>query len=335
MTMPSSVLPRPARRKLLVSLLAGACASSAWPQAAPAFPARTITLVVTFSPGGSNDLLARALAEPLAGLLGVPVVVENRTGAAGMIGTSHVARAKPDGHTLLVASASPMVVSPHTHARVPYDPQGGFAPISLLGVTPEALAVHPGVRAGTLQELVALARQGNISLASSGNGGLPHLSIELFKRAAGVPGIAHVPYSGAAPAVSDTVAGHVDGVVVDLPAVFQHIKEGRLRGIALANPRRSAFLPDLPTTIEAGTPDFVAMNWMGLLAPAGTPEATIARLHQAVATAMKDPKLQARMASSAVETTVSTNPAEFRGFLQSEYRKWGAVVKEAGIQATP
>jgi len=296
------------------------------------FPNKPVTLIVAFAPGGSNDTLARALAEPMSRSLGVPVVIENRIGAAGMIGTGHVARSKPDGYTLIVASASPMVVSPHTHGKMSYDPQTDFAPISLLGVTPEALAVHPNVPASSLQDLIALAKREKISLASSGNGGLPHLSIELFKRAAGVPEIVHVPYNGAAPAVTDTLAGHVDGVVVDLPAVFNHIKGNKLRGIALANPTRSNHLPELPTSIEAGIPDFIAMNWIGVLAPAGTPESTVNKLHEAISVAMQDSKLQASLTKSAVEPSVSKSPADFDSFLQKEYQKWGTVVREAGIK---
>lgn len=322
------------RQALAIGALGAATAVSAQ-TAGSDFPNRPVTLVVAFSAGGSNDILARALAEPLGRLLNVPVVVENRVGAAGMIGTAHVAKSRPDGYTLLVASASPMVVSPHTQPSMPFDAQKDFAPIGLLGVTPQVLALHPKVGAQDLRQLLELMRQRPISLASSGNGGLPHLALEMFKRAGGVPNVVHVPYSGAAPAVSDTVAGHVDGVVVDLPAVFRHIQSGRLRGVAVANPTRSEFLPDLPTSGEGGTPGFVAMNWIGLLAPAQTPPAVLGKIHRAVASAMQDAKLKAALQASAVDPVAANGPEEFRKFLQREHRQWGEVVKQAGLQPAP
>ncbi|MBO1111955.1 Bug family tripartite tricarboxylate transporter substrate binding protein [Bordetella petrii] len=297
------------------------------------FPDRPITLVVGFSAGGSNDIVARAISQPLGRILGVPVVVENRVGAAGMIGTAHVAKADPDGYTLMVASASPVVVSPHTQAHMAYDAKKDFAAISLVGITPEALAVHPKFPAKNLAELIALAKTREITLASSGSGGLPHLAIELFKSAAPDTKIIHVPYKGAAPAVADTLAGHVDGVVVDLPAVYNHILGGRLQGIALANDARSEFLPDLPTSGEQGLPRFVAVNWIGLLAPARTPGPVIDKLHAALLAVMKQPEVRQTLAQSAVQVSVSDSPAAFQKFLNDEYEKWGEVVKASGAKA--
>ncbi|HYG42228.1 MAG TPA: tripartite tricarboxylate transporter substrate binding protein [Bordetella sp.] len=310
--------------------LALPCAAAAQ---AERFPDRPITLVVGFSAGGSNDIVARAIAQPLGRVLGVPVVVENRVGAAGMIGTAHVAKADPDGYTLMVASASPVVVSPHTQARMAYDAKQDFAAISLVGITPEALAMHPKFPAQTLAELIALAKGREITLASSGSGGLPHLAIELFKSAAPGTKIVHVPYKGAAPAVADTLAGHVDGVVVDLPAVYNHILGGRLQGIALANDARSEFLPDLPTSVEQGLPRFVAVNWIGLLAPAGTPQPIIDKIHTALLAVMKQPEVRQTLAQSAVQVPVSESPAAFQQFLNDEYDKWGEVVKVSGAKA--
>ena len=225
----------------LVTSLGATVAMFATPASAAEFPDKPITLIVGFSPGGSNDIAARALAKPLSEILGVSVVVENKVGAAGMIATSHVARSAPDGYTLMVSSASPLVVTPHTAKNVSYDARKDFAAISLLGITPETLALNPKVPAKTLKEVVDMANKGQLTLASSGTGGLPHLAIELFKSTAG-GNIVHVPYKGAAPAVTDTLAGHVDGVVVDLPAVYKHIQTGGLTGVAMANEKRSGIL---------------------------------------------------------------------------------------------
>lgn len=302
------------------------------PASAGEYPEKPVTLVVGFSPGGSNDIAARALAKPLSEILGVPVVVENKVGAAGMIATAHVARAQPDGYTLMVSSASPLVVTPHTAKNVAYDARKDFAAITLIGVTPQTLAFNPKVPAKTLKEAVELAKKGQLSIASSGTGGLPHLAIELFKSAAG-GNIVHVPYKGAAPAVTDTLAGHTDGVVVDLPAVYKHIQNGGLTGIAMANDKRSEFLPELQTTGEQGMPSFVAVNWIGLIAPAGTPDAVVKKLHDATLQATKQAELKGQLAQAAVELSTSPTPADFQQFIDTEFERWGAVVKNANIQA--
>lgn len=297
------------------------------------FPSKPIKLVVGFSPGGSNDVVARAIAQPLSEDLGVPVVVENKVGAAGMIATNFVAKSSPDGYTLMVSSASPLVVTPHTSKNVPYDALNDFAPIRLLGVTPEALAIHPKSPAKNLKELVALAAKQQVTLSSSGNGGLPHLAIELFRSAAGGK-ILHVPYNGAAPAVTDALAGHVDGVVVDLPAVSAYIKDGRLRGIALANDSRSEFLPELPTSGEQGLPSFVAVNWIGLIAPKKTPQNVLDRLNESVSRALERPEVVRRLAEAAVQISSSRTPADFQKFILAEDAKWGKIVRDANISAS-
>lgn len=305
-----------------------------WSQSASAadFPDKPITLIVGFSPGGSNDITARAIAKPLSESLGVPVVVENKVGAAGMIATSHVARAKPDGYTLMVSSASPLVITPHTASNVPYDVRKDFSAISLIGITPETFALNPKVQAKTLKEVVEIASKKQLTVASSGTGGLPHLAIELLRSAAG-GNIVHVPYKGAAPAVMDTLAGHVDGVVVDLPAVYKHIQNGSLIGIAMANDKRSEFLPDLPTSGEQGMPSFVAVNWIGLIAPTGTPEPVIKKLHQALKAATEKTDVKQQLAQAAVEVSTSATPADFQNFIATEYEKWGKIVKAAGVTA--
>src|SRR5690606_758423 len=315
----------------LMAAFLAAIVGAVQPVAASEFPNKPITLVVGFSPGGSNDIAARALAKPLSEILGVSVVVENKVGAAGMIATAHVARSQPDGYTLMLSSASPLVVTPHTAKNVSYDARKDFAAVTLVGITPETLAINPKVPASTLQDVVDLAKKGELTLASSGTGGLPHLAIELFKSAAG-GNVVHGPAKGAAPAVTDTSGGHVDGVVVDLPAVYKHRESGGLKGIAMANDKRSEFLPDLPTTGEQGMPSFVAVNWIGLIAPAGTPAPVIEKLHKATLAATQQAEMKQQLAQAAVEIQTNASPAEFQAFITEEYERWGNIVKDANIQ---
>lgn len=311
-----------------------AMAGSLLAQAAGAqgFPDKPITLVVGFSAGGSNDILARVISQPLSKLLGVPVVVENRVGASGTIGLLHMIRSAPDGYTLSVASASPLVVTPHTMAKLPYDTKKDFAAVSVLGVTPETLAINPSVPASNLAEFIKLAKTRDVTLASAGTGGLPQLAIELFKIAAPGTRIVPVPYKGAAPAVTDAMAGHVDGLVVDLPAVAPQILDGRLRGIAMADTKRSPFLPDLPTSVEQGVKGFVAVNWIGLVAPAHTPKPVIDKLHDALVKVMAQQEVKDLLAKAAVQTAVSDSPASFQAFINDEDKKWGGIVKSANIK---
>lgn len=294
------------------------------------FPSKPITLIVGFSPGGSNDITARAIAEPMSRKLGVPVVVENKVGASGMIATSDVARSKPDGYTLMVSSASPLVITPHTQGTANYDSLKDFQPISLVGITPETMATNPKVKANNLKELVELAKTQQINVASSGTGGLPHPTIELFRSAAGGQ-VVHVPYKGAGPAVTDTLAGHIDAIVVDLPAVYKHIQSGGLKGIAMANTQRSEFLPNLPTTDEQGMPSFVGVNWIGLIGPKGLPEQVTRKLHEAVQEAVQDPRVKQTLDGAAVEVSTSKTPAEFGQFIADEYKKWGDIVQKSGL----
>jgi tripartite-type tricarboxylate transporter receptor subunit TctC len=325
---------RNSARWLAVLSAVGIAAAALFAQKAAAadFPNRTITLIVGFSPGGSNDITARVISQPLSELLGVSVIVENRVGAAGVISAQHVARSAPDGYTLAVSSASPLVITPHTLAKLPYDAKRDFAAISLLGVTPETFAINPNVPATNLAELIKLARTRDVTLASAGVGGLPHLAIELLKSAAPDARIVHVPYKGAAPAVTDALAGHVDGVAVDLPAVSNQIANGQLRGIAVANDKRSAFLPDLPTAAEQGVQGVVAVNWIGVMAPARTPQPVIDKLHDALAKVMQQAAVKDALAKAAVEASTSATPAAFQKFIEAEDEKWAGIVKASGIE---
>ena len=299
------------------------------------FPNKVITLVSAFPTGGTTDIVARAIAPPLGQALGVSVIVENRVGAAGMLATDHVAKAKPDGYTLLVTTATTVLILPHTSDTVlPYDAQKDLVGITLMGIAPEVLAVNPKVPATNLKELIALAGKRQVTLASSGTGGLPHLVIELLRSSASGARIVHVPFKGAGPAVIDTLGGHVDGIFVDLPAVATQIKANQLRGITVANNRRSEFLPDLQTSVEQGFPNVIGVNWTGILAPAGTPRPVIDKLHAALLNMLKLDAVKKALALSSVEVSVSATPADFAKFLAVEYKKWAKVVEDAGMKPT-
>ena len=302
-------------------------------RAATDFPSKPVTLVVSFAPGGSADILARVLAPSMSLSLGVPVVVTNILGAAGMIATNHVAKSAPDGYTLLVTTSSPLALTPHTSKNVSYDPFLDFAPISLMGLAPEVLALNAKVDAKDLPQLIELAKRQGVTISTSGNGGLPHLALELLRSTTGLSRLEHVPYKAAGPAVADAVAGHVNGVLVDLPAVYGHIRDGKLRGILIASSNRSEFLPDLKTAAEQGYPDVIAVNWTGLLAPARTPPEAIGKIHAALLTALKDPVNQKLLRQSAVEIAISPTPDDFARFIRAEHAKWGKVVREAGVRA--
>jgi tripartite-type tricarboxylate transporter receptor subunit TctC len=316
----------PRLASLLVSLLVLAA-----PAFAQDYPAKPIKLIVGFPPGGSNDIVARIVAPRLSEALGVPVVVENKPGANATIGTDLVAKSAPDGYTLLVASASPLVITPHTFAKIPYDTLKEFAGVSMIGVTPEAIAVNPKVPVSTLKELVELSRTRDVTLSSSGNGGMPHLAIELFKAASGGR-IIHVPYKGAGPAVTDTLGGHVDGIVMDLPPIYAQIKEGKLKLLGITSDTRAAVLPDSPTTVEQGFPTFVAVNWVGLVAPAKTPRAVIDKLYAALVKIVADPQVRDQLAQNAVGPA-TMEPAAFQRFLASEFERWGKVARDSNAKA--
>jgi tripartite-type tricarboxylate transporter receptor subunit TctC len=322
------------RRALLAAAAAAAPAAlRIGDTAAQAWPSRPIRLVVGFPPGGSNDITARILAPKLGTLLGgATVVVENRTGANGTIGAESVARSQPDGTTFLLASASVVAISLATYPNLPYDTLRDFAPVSMVGMTPELLAVNPELPARTLPEVIALARTRDLHFSSSGNGGLPHLAIELLRKVAG-PRVIHVPYRGAVAAAVDAMNGQVQGIIMDLPAIHTMAREGKLRAIAVTNTERSPLLPDVPTSVEQGTPSLIAVNWFTVLAPARTPEPIVARMHEALTTAINAPDVREQYARAGVEPLTSASPAACRDYLAAEIARWGALAREAGARA--
>ncbi|VTU45442.1 MULTISPECIES: Bug family tripartite tricarboxylate transporter substrate binding protein [unclassified Variovorax] len=317
-------------RRLAFAALAGCSLLAAGLSAAQDYPAnRPIRLIVGYPPGGSNDIVARIIAPALGEALGTAVVVENKAGVSGVIGADYVAKATPDGYVLLAASASPLVITPHTLAKVPFNTLTDLIAINTVGLTPEAIAVGPQVGVSDLKGLLALARTRQVNLASSGTGGLPHLTIELLIKAAN-GNIVHVPYKGAGPAAADAVAGHVDGIVMDVPPLYPLFQGGRLKPLAVTSSKRVEFLPDVPTAQEV-LPGFDVSNWVGVFAPAKTPKAVIDKLNAALEKAVAQPNVRQQLLKVAVVPSSMASPAAFQTFVGQEYERWGKLVKEKGI----
>ena len=308
----------------LCVLLAPALAS------AQTFPDHTIRLIVPFPPGGPNDIIARVVAQKMQEILKQTIIIDNRGGQGGVLGTDLVAKAKPDGYTIAVASAGALAISPSME-KVAYETLKDLAPVTLVAKVPEMLVVAENVPAKNMAELVALAKKqpGKLNFASSGPGSLPHLAGELFKLTAKID-IVHVPYRGAAPAVNDLLGGQVQMVFLDLPVLLPQVKAGKLRPIAVGAEKRVPTLPDVPTTGEAGMPSLQTENWYGMVAPAGTPKEIIATLNKAAVAALKDPAVVSKLSSQGA-ILVGDTPDEFRAFIASETAKWAKVIKDAGV----
>jgi tripartite-type tricarboxylate transporter receptor subunit TctC len=314
---------------LAVAALGALAPGLAWPQA---YPAKPVRLIVPFPPGGSTDIVARIVAQKLGDRLGQQVVVENRGGAGGTIGTEVVARATPDGYTLGVASTSTHAVAPSVYTKLGYDPVKDFAPVSLVAVSPYLLVVHPDVQVKSLQEFVAYvkARPGKLNYASAGTGSTTHLAMEMLKSAAGLY-IVHIPYNGNGPAGTAVIAGQVEALFGSLPAVLPHAKSGRVRPIAVGTPKRSPSLPDVPTVAESGFPGFEASLWLAIMAPAGAPPAVVDRLHKEIVAVIGSPDAADALAKAGAEP-ISSTPAELAGMVKDGVGKYAKIVKQAGIK---
>ena len=302
--------------------------------AQPAWPTRVVRIIATSPPGGSIDFLARALAEECAKTFGQPFIVENRPGANGNIGVELVVRAPPDGHMLFVTAPGPFSINLNLYDSMPFNPGADIAPIALLAIAPLVLVVHPSVPARTLKELLAFlrAQAGKVNYASQAVGGTGHLAMELLKSRAGVAAT-HVPYKGSA--VAATVAllsGEVAMTFVNAPAAIPHMRSGRLRAIAVAERKRIAAAPDIPTLDESGLPGFEATPWLGLGARAGTPHDVISRLNEAAMRALARPDAVNRMSGMGIETRMMT-PEQFTEFVRAETRKWAEIIRRSGAKA--
>jgi tripartite-type tricarboxylate transporter receptor subunit TctC len=296
------------------------------------YPSRPVTLVVAFTPGGPSDVLARIVGKKMEQLLGAPFVIENRPGAGGNIAAEGVARAAPDGYTLLMGNNSILATNESLYKHINYSPEKDFIPITLVGTQANILVVNPEVPARSLKELIALAQAqpGTINFASSGYGAAAHLAGELFKAEAKI-NIVHVPYKGAAPALQDVIAGHDQMMFATAASVIGHIEGGRVRALAVTTLKRTQVLPDLPTMDEAGLKGFEASTWHGLVAPAGTPPQVIAALHDAAAKALRDSGVQESLGKLGVDIVGGT-PQEFQAYIKSEIPKWTAIVKASGAK---
>ena len=299
--------------------------------AAQTYPARAVRIVVGFPPGGTSDILARTIAARLNEPLGQPVVVENRTGAGGNIGAESVAKAAPDGYTLLMGTTS-QAISQSLYRKLNYDLVRDFAPITQAVNYSNLLVVHPSAGVSTVAELLALARAkpGVLNYGTAGNGTPPHMTGELFKSTTGV-NIQHVPYKGGAPAIVDLVAGQIPVMFDNVPPLLPHVRSGRIRALANTSLTRLAVLPDVPTLDESGLKGFDAVGWNGLLAPAGTPREIVARLHSEVARILRAPEVRDQLTAQGADI-VANSPDEFAVWIRGEVRKWAGVVRDSGAK---
>lgn len=314
--------------RFALMLLVGTMASAAQAQN---YPSKAVRLVVPFAAGGSTDIIGRTLAQKLNEMWGQPVIVDNRAGGSTVIGTEIVAKAPPDGHTLLVTPA-PFTIVPSLATKLPYDPHKDFEPVTLINTTPLVVVVHPGVPAKSMRELIALAkaRAGALNFGSSGSGGSNHLAGELFNATAGVK-MVHVPYKGNAPALTDLVGGHVDIVFNGLTSALPLIKSGKLRPLGMTSLKRAGALPDVPTLDEQGLKGFQAVAWNGLNAPARTPKEVIAKLNADVLKVIRSPELMEKLRAEGSDP-VGSSVEQYAAFLRDEIAKWARVIKFANIK---
>jgi tripartite-type tricarboxylate transporter receptor subunit TctC len=295
------------------------------------YPSRPIRIVVAFTAGGTTDIIARLVGKKMTDAWGQPVLIDNRPGAGGNLGSNIVAKAPPDGYTLLVGSVGPLAVNATLYPNMPYDNLKDFAPICLVAEVPNMLVVHPSVPVHSVQDLVDLARAkpGTLNYGSTDNGTTGHLSGELLNEQAKID-LVHIPYRGAT-AVTDLLGGQIQLMFATIPSVIQHVKAGSLRAIAVTSSRRSAALPDIPTVAESGYPGFEASSWYGFVAPAGTPDPIIRKLHALIAGIVGTPDINDQLSSQGADP-VGNPPDEFRRYMQRETEKWGKVVKASGVR---
>lgn len=313
-------------KKLLGLLLA-------WALTAHAFPTKPVKIIVAFPPGGGTDIVARLISPRLTELWGQAVVVENRAGASGTIGTEIAARADPDGHTLFMATMGNMTANQHLYPKMAVDPLRAFAPITKVVDVHFVFIANPALPADSVKELIELAkkRPGELPYSSSGPGGAPHLAVELFKRQAGI-NLTHIPYKGSGPGMNDLLGGRVMMTMDSLLQSLPHIKAGKLKALAVLGPKRSALLPEVPTMSEAGVAGYALTNWFGLLAPAGTPREVVAKVHADVTKILREPDIQKKIADMGADV-VGNSPEEFGAAMRAESAQWAEIIRSANIKA--
>ena len=321
--------------RTMMMLIAGVAALTCAPTSIPAvmaadYPTRPVTLAVAFTPGGPSDVLSRIVGKKLEQLLGQPFIIENRPGAGGNVAAEQVARAPADGHTLLMGNNSILATNAALYKKINFDPEVDFAPISLIGSQANILVVNPQLPVRTMAELIAYAKAnpGKVNYASSGHGAAAHLAAELFKAEAKID-IVHVPYKGAAPALQDVIAGHVQMMFATAASVVPHIQSGQVRALAVTTLKRTAVFPELATVDELGLKGFDATTWHGLVAPSRTPKDVIATLHRATVAALADAAVRKSLGELGVDI-VGNTPEEFTTYIKAEIPKWTAIVKASG-----
>jgi tripartite-type tricarboxylate transporter receptor subunit TctC len=315
---------------LLTTLAVTACAS--WAAAAADYPNKPLRLIVPFPPGGGNDILARTVGQRFSEVIGQQVVVDNRGGAGGLIGATTAANAAPDGYTLFLGSIGNLAHIPALQKNLPYDPVRDFAPVTLLATSSFVLGVNPALPAHSVKELIALAKAkpGTLNYASAGPGSSLHMTAEVFKYVTGT-NLVHVPYKGAAPALTDLIAGQVQVIFSTMPPILPHVKSGKVRALGTSGPKRAASAPDIPTVAESGVPDFVVLNWQGIVVQRKTPANIIQKLHRDLVKTMALPGMAENMVAQGLESATSS-PEQFGALMRSEIEKYSKVVKAAGIR---
>ena len=295
------------------------------------YPSRPVRIVVPFAPGGPNDIIVRLVAQKLTETWTQPFLIENRPGAGGNIGTDFVAKAAPDGYTLLSVGPGSLIINPLI-GKVPYDTARDFAPVTLMARAPNALVAHPSLPAGSVKELIELARSqpGRVNYGSGGNGSTPHLAGAMFAAMAGIA-LTHVPYKGTAPATADLIGGQVQIAFLGIPTVLPHVKSGKLHVLAVTGKHRSPELPGVPTVDEAGVPGYELSPWYGLLAPAGTPREVVVRLGEEVSRVVRAPEMKEKLAVQGAEVA-GGSPEEFAALIRADTSTWSRVVRDAGIR---
>ena len=318
-------------RKSLFIAVAGLAAAFTSVQAQD-FPTRPITLVIPFAPGGSTTIVGRGVAEKMSTLLGEKIIVDNRPGAGGTVGTRAVAKSEPDGYTLLLGYTGTLAIGPSLYKNVGYDPRKDFAPIGMIGNAPNSLVVNPSFPAKTLAELIAYAKAnpGTVNFGSAGAGTASHITGEYFARAAGIT-LVHIPYKGTGPALTDLLGGHIPMAFAPIPASHTNVAAGKLRALAVTSTTRSGLLPDVPTLIEAGLPGFDASLYYGLAAPAGTPRPIIDKLNKALREALASDEVKKQLVNDGTEITPGT-PEDYVDFIDKDEKKWSQLIKSSGVE---
>jgi tripartite-type tricarboxylate transporter receptor subunit TctC len=326
-------LTRLARPALAAAITVAALSSALIAASAQTYPTHPIRLIVGFPPGGINDLVARIVGQSVSDSLGQPIVIENRPGAGGTIGANAVAKASPDGYTLLLGSVSNLAMAPSQYKDLPYDPIKDFAPVALVAASPNILVVPNDSPIHSVQDLIALAKKlpGKITYASAGNGTSNHLTVELLKTMAGID-LVHVPYRGDAPGMTEVLAGRIQMMFPTLPVALPQIRAGQLRAIAVSSPKRSELIPEIPTVAESGNlPEFAVSVWVGILAPAGTSAEIVGKLNAEIRKALASSAVREQLERQGTEPATAAEPKDFALYLAAETKKWGEVAKSSGI----